>query len=301
MALNRNAAHGSSVSRLDYQNVCLMNIEDAGNEIISKKSLLVVKEIIHFLKEHAREEGLFRRSGRRKLRRRILNSLKKGEKPQFELGDDVALECAAALQLFLSRLKKPVMPQHVQELILADNPGITAGVVARDALGLIRQDVGGRHGELLADLLDLMRHLTISGPPSERTELQGSPLPVALLPVFFTLTPADLTRWKQVAARFSELITEAPKQLRTHENRRFKSRSTSSYNENDENEVERSESEESARLGDLSLLYPIIRFTDNCNHAEETTRIIAMPLHWPPVGRLHPLMSNNSQQIRSNV
>lgn len=70
----------------------------------------------------------------------------------------------------------------------ADNPGVTAHMIAKDALGLIRQDVGGRHGELLAGLLDLLRHLTLSGPPSERSELRGSPLPIALLPVFFTLT-----------------------------------------------------------------------------------------------------------------
>ncbi|KAL2743101.1 uncharacterized protein V1477_008590 [Vespula maculifrons] len=278
--------------------------QDAGDEIISKKSLLVVKEIIHFLKEHAREEGLFRRAGRRKLRHRILNSLKKGEKPQFELGDDVALECAAALQLFLSRLKKPVMPQHVQELILADNPGVTAGVVARDALGLIRQDVSGRHSELLTDLLDLIRHLTLSGPPSERTELQGSPLPIALLPVFFTLKPADLTKWKQVAARFNELITEAPKQLRTNENRRFESMTTSRFNENDQNEIlQETELEESTRFGELPMLYPFIRLADNYNrcHAGEMAHILATPLHWPPADRLHPFISQSGQQIRSNV
>ncbi|KAK1123600.1 hypothetical protein K0M31_008301 [Melipona bicolor] len=133
------------------------------------------------------EEGLFRHAGRRDLRRRILNSLKKGEKPHLG-NNDAALECAAALQLFLSHLKKPVMPHHVQQLLLADNPGVTAHMIAKDALGLIRQDVGGRHGELLAGLLDLLRHLTLSGPPSERSELRGSPLPIALLPVFFTLT-----------------------------------------------------------------------------------------------------------------
>lgn len=192
--------------------------QDTDDDIISKKSLQAVKLIISFLKEHAREEGLFRRGGRRDLRRRILNSLKKGEKPCLG-NSNVALECAAALQLFLGHLKKPVMPKHIQQLLLADNPGITAHVIAKDALGLIRQDVGGRHGELLAGLLDLLRHLTISGPPSERSELRGSPLPIALLPVFFTLTPADLVKWKQVAARFSELITEAPEQLQLNENR----------------------------------------------------------------------------------
>lgn len=63
-------------------------------------------------------EGLFRRAGRRELRRYILNSLKKGHKPYFDDSNNAALECAAALQIFLSHLKKPIMPQHVQELIL---------------------------------------------------------------------------------------------------------------------------------------------------------------------------------------
>lgn len=63
-----------------------------------------------------------------------------------------------------------------------------AQVIAQDALGLIRQDVGGRHGELLTHVLDLLRHLTLSGPPSECSELRGSPLPIALLPVFFNLS-----------------------------------------------------------------------------------------------------------------
>ncbi|XP_014610787.1 PREDICTED: uncharacterized protein LOC106790427 [Polistes canadensis] len=279
--------------------------QDTGDDIISKKSLLVVKEIINFLKEHAREEGLFRRSGRRKFRRRIFNCLNKGEKPQLDLGDDVALECAAALQLFLTRLKKPVIPKHVQELILADNPGVTAGVVARDALGLIRQDISGRHSELLADLLNLIRYLTLSGPPSERTELQGSPLPIALLPVFFALKPIDLMKWKQVAARFNELITEAPKQLRINENRCFESTTISRPNDNNQNEIQQeTQSEESTTLAELPVLCPFIRFTDNYNrfNAGEMAHTLATaPLHWPTADRLHPLISHTNRQIRSNV
>ncbi|XP_033225832.1 uncharacterized protein LOC117178513 isoform X2 [Belonocnema kinseyi] len=188
--------------------------DHSGDDIISRKSLECVKDIITFLKEHAREEGLFRRSGRQNLRKRILIGLKKGEKAHFDNDADTALECAAALRLYLSCLKKPVIPLRVQELILADNPGVEAQEVARDALGLIRQDISGRHGELLADILGLLRHLTCSAPPSECSELHGSPLPIALLPVFFTLTPADLMKWRQVAARFNELINEAPEQLR---------------------------------------------------------------------------------------
>lgn len=70
----------------------------------------------------------------------------------------------------------------------ADNPGVEAQIIAQDALGLIKQDVSGRHGELLTTVLDLLRHLTLSAPPSECSELHGSPLPIALLPVFFKLS-----------------------------------------------------------------------------------------------------------------
>ncbi|XP_076237555.1 uncharacterized protein LOC143181167, partial [Calliopsis andreniformis] len=270
--------------------------QDADDDIISKKSLQAVKQIIIFLKEHAREEGLFRRGGRRDLRRRILNSLKKGEKPHLGNNNNAALECAAALQLFLSNLKKPVMPQHVQELLLADNPGVTAHVIARDALGLIRQDVGGRHGELLAGLLDLLRHLTLSGPPSERSELRGSPLPIALLPVFFTLTPADLVKWKQVAARFSELITEAPEQLQLNENQLYGIESTRIASESTANETA-DEHGRLTRLRDISLFYPIFRLSNEHNACQvgEIARILAMPLHRAPASRLHPAISNSNR------
>lgn len=83
----------------------------------SQRSVLILKSSEFSFKD-AREEGLFRRAGRRDLRRRILHSLKKGEKPQLGNNNNAALECAAALQLFLCHLKKPVMPQHVQELLL---------------------------------------------------------------------------------------------------------------------------------------------------------------------------------------
>ncbi|XP_067216369.1 uncharacterized protein [Linepithema humile] len=265
--------------------------QDAGDDIISQKSLDAVKGLIHFLKEHARVEGLFRRAGRRELRRHILNSLKKGHKPHFEDSNNAALECAAALQIFLSRLKKPIMPQHVQELILADNPGVEAHVIAQDALGLIKQDVSGRHGELLTDVLDLLRHLTLSGPPSERSELRGSPLPLALLPVFFNLSPSDLTRWKQVAARFNELITEAAVQLHRNEQRDIHTETmlNSATNYADTSSTSLEESEE-LRLQELSLLYPIVRLTNHYNacHIGEMARVLFTPLRHPAVGRLHP-------------
>ncbi|XP_051174740.1 uncharacterized protein LOC127290294 [Leptopilina boulardi] len=257
--------------------------EESEDDIISQKSLESVKGIIAFLKEHAREEGLFRRSSRHSLRKRILNALKKGEKTHFD--NDSALECAAALRLYLSDLKKPVLPLRVQELMLADNPGVEAREVARDALGLIRQDLMGRHGELLAHILDLLNHLTLSSPPSE---LHGSPLPIALLPVFFNLGPTNLVKWKQVAIRFNELINEAPEQLGLH-------LLTGSSNVET---IQNSNHEEidDWRMENVPLLYPLINLVNNRNTYEtgEAIRMSFAPLRRPPPSRLHLAISNQS-------
>jgi hypothetical protein len=57
-------------------------------------------------------------TGHRLLRERILHSLKKGEKLQISNTPDTAKECAAALRLYLTQMKTPVMPKRVQELLL---------------------------------------------------------------------------------------------------------------------------------------------------------------------------------------
>ncbi|XP_043474143.1 uncharacterized protein LOC122506168 [Leptopilina heterotoma] len=256
--------------------------DESEDDIISQKSLESVKGIIAFLKEHAREEGLFRRSSRHSLRKRILNALKKGEKAHFDNGS--ALECAAALRLYLCDLKKPVIPLRVQELMLADNPGVEAREVARDALGLIRQDLIGRHGELLAHILGLLNHLALSAPPSE---LHGSPLPITLLPVFFNLGPADLVKWRQVAVRFNELINEAPVQLGLH---------LMSESSNVET-IQNSNPEEinDWRMESVPLLYPLMNLVNNNRNIYETgesTRVSLAPLRRPPPSRLHLAISN---------
>ncbi|OXU30379.1 hypothetical protein TSAR_009270, partial [Trichomalopsis sarcophagae] len=222
-----------------------------GDDIISKKSLEVVKDVISLLKQHSREEGLFRRSGRQILRQQILQSLKKGEKLQVPNSPDTAKECAAALQLYLAQLKSPVIPTRVQQLLLADNPGITAHTIARDALGIIRQDVMGRHSELLVDLLGLLNHLLLCSPASERTELQAPTLVSTFLPVFFNLASDDVTKWRQVAARLNELVMEAPKHLYKMKNSCATDLELSS------------ETNAFVRLRELSLFYPIVRLVEN--------------------------------------
>lgn len=77
--------------------------------------------LFSFVDKDARAEGLFRRSGRRELRRQILSTLKRGGTLNLQqVHGDGALECAAALQLFLSHLKKPVVPFNIQQLILGN-------------------------------------------------------------------------------------------------------------------------------------------------------------------------------------
>ncbi|XP_069689255.1 uncharacterized protein [Periplaneta americana] len=126
--------------------------------------------------------------------------------------DGAAIESAAALQMFLMHLREPLIPVRVQRLVLAENPGIPERIVASDALGLLRQDLSGRHLQLLTSLLDLLYVGTRNSPTNE---LQGCSLSVALLPIFFSLKSDDVVRWKQVAARFNELIFTAPMWLRT--------------------------------------------------------------------------------------
>ncbi|PSN51879.1 hypothetical protein C0J52_11588 [Blattella germanica] len=77
-------------------------------------------------------------------------------------------------------LREPLIPVRVQQLVLAENPGVPERMVASDALGLLRQDLSGRHLELLRSLLDLL------------------------------YVPSDVMRWKQVATTFNELINTAP-------------------------------------------------------------------------------------------
>ncbi|KAL0122935.1 hypothetical protein PUN28_007537 [Cardiocondyla obscurior] len=166
-------------------------VRNADDDVISKKSLDIVKILEHFFLKHAKVEGLFRRAGRCEIRQYILNSLKKGHKSNFKDSNNAAVECSAALQIYLNHLKNLIMPQHTYCGKLS--------YCVRCFRSFIKQDVSGCHVELLTYVLDLLRHLTLSRPPSEYSKLRGSPLP------------------KQVAAKFNELITEAAVQCHRDE------------------------------------------------------------------------------------
>ncbi|XP_014261969.1 uncharacterized protein LOC106674043 [Cimex lectularius] len=173
------------------------------------KSLAVALEVVEFLKENFREEGLFRYSGRCDTRQKILTCMIKGDKVSIKplLQRSTIIECASALQTFIRYLKQPIIPVRVQQLVLADNPGIPENLVASDALGLLQQDLSGPHLELLLSLFELI-YLICSN--YHRNEFTCVSLPITLLPTFFNIKQPWGQKWRQVATRFHELIIKAP-------------------------------------------------------------------------------------------
>ncbi|KAL1140708.1 hypothetical protein AAG570_000638, partial [Ranatra chinensis] len=137
------------------------------------------------------EEGIFRLTGHKQLRQKILGVLLRGDRTALQpfLRHECIIEIAAAFQLFLQYLKQPLLPVRVQELLAADNPGIPAQVVAEDALGLLYQDLPGRHLHLLKSILELLHAISKT---SHRSELTSLNLPIVLLPTFFNINVSVL-------------------------------------------------------------------------------------------------------------
>ncbi|XP_058806574.1 uncharacterized protein LOC131672980 isoform X2 [Phymastichus coffea] len=229
------------------------------------------------IRQHSREEGLFRRSGRGMLRDHVLDSLRKGERLRIANGPDSAKECAAALHLFLVQMKSPLIPRRVQQLLLADNPGIEAQMIAEDALGLIRQDVSGRQSELLRHLLELLRHLIINATLSQRADTRSPPLAVIFLPVFFNLSTIDIMEWRRIATRLNELIIEAP----YHLNRQNKQSDAIDGGVAPDQTI---------LMARLTLYDPLVRGDQNRNddQVNDETRQYDRYLQRPLAGRLHP-------------
>ncbi|KAF5278461.1 hypothetical protein FQA39_LY05950 [Lamprigera yunnana] len=143
--------------------------------------------------------------------RQIMHQLERGGAGlQHLLQPGWAMESAVALQQFLRHLKKPLIPQHIQALALDDNPGVPPEVVAQDMLGLLRQDVEGRHYVLITMVLDLL-YCTLKQMPSD--ELSGSYIPITMLSVFFNMQAEHIIQWRRIATIFLELIRMAPEHL----------------------------------------------------------------------------------------
>lgn len=177
-------------------------------DIISEKALRAVVIVINYLKQNADNILLFRTSGNPDRMRRIAIAISRGsDHIRNILETESALEIAAGLQYFLIRLKKPLIPSHIQALALDVEEGIQPELVAYDILGLIRQDIKERHLVLIVLLLDLMRIVRMS---SVGDELAGSGIPVTMLPIFFNLQVSHIPKWRTIATIFVEMIWLAP-------------------------------------------------------------------------------------------
>lgn len=75
--------------------------------------------------------------------------------------------------------------RSVMRFVLGDNSAVGPDIVARDVLGLIRQDVKGRQATLLKEVLELLYYVSKN---SSINELSGSYMPVQMMPIFFQLT-----------------------------------------------------------------------------------------------------------------
>lgn len=65
---------------------------------------------------------------------------------------------------------------------LAENSGVPEKIIANDALGLLREEVNGKHKELLIEVFSFLKDASVK---TNTSELTGCNLPLKLLPVFF--------------------------------------------------------------------------------------------------------------------
>jgi len=177
-------------------------------EEVTDKSFAAAIELVDFLKRNVDNEAMFRSNGRSPVHQKILNCLFRGDRTlrTYFCNEHVA-DCASALFIYLQCLKQPLIPDRVQQLIIAENPGVPEEMIAMDALGLLHQDLSGPHLDLLKSLFELFRKI---GSNRHRSELTSPNLPVCLLPTFFSIQGPWTRKWRQVASTFQELIIRAP-------------------------------------------------------------------------------------------
>ncbi|KAL0271969.1 UNVERIFIED_CONTAM: hypothetical protein PYX00_005115 [Menopon gallinae] len=182
-------------------------------EIISTRCLEAVKETMEILKDNLETEGLFISSGNIRTRRKIQSYISRGDIYTLRnWGFEFVVECAAALKMFLLSLPQPLIPKRVQKLVIAENTGVPEKTIANDALGLLKEEVSGRHKELLLEVFTFLKDAAVK---ENTSELTGCNLPLKLLPVFFDIETDDPQKFRDVATVFHEIIMEAPEHLRT--------------------------------------------------------------------------------------
>ncbi|KAK6638290.1 hypothetical protein RUM44_008719 [Polyplax serrata] len=154
-------------------------------EIISTRCLEAVKETMEVIKDNLEVDGLFTTSGNLRTRKKIQSYLSRGDIYTLRnWGFEFVVECAAALKIFLQNLPQPLIPVRIQQLVVAENNGVPEKTIANDALGLLKEEVNGRHKELLLEVFTFLKEAAVK---VNTSELTGCNLPLKLLPVFFEI------------------------------------------------------------------------------------------------------------------
>ncbi|KAK9890912.1 hypothetical protein WA026_012254 [Henosepilachna vigintioctopunctata] len=184
-------------------------------DLISEKSLKAVEELVLLLKGYVQRNWIFRprpHINSFSVQEKVFRALRKGNKRILYrlVTRDRAEDGVGGLQIFLTKMRQPVLPPFIQALALGDNKGISADVVAVDMLGLIRQNLPPRHLRLITALFDLL-HCAVKNTHTD--ELKGSAVPLSMLPIFFQLETLNIPRWRRMVAVLMEMIRLAPSHL----------------------------------------------------------------------------------------
>ncbi|XP_045473535.1 uncharacterized protein LOC123679972 isoform X2 [Harmonia axyridis] len=190
-----------------------LNLEEV--DLISEKSLRAVEELVLLLKGYVHNNWIFRprpHINSFSVEEKVYHALRKGNKRSLHrlVTRDRAEDGVSGLQIFLTKLKQPIIPQFIQALAVDENKGITADIVAVDMLGLMRQNLLPRHLRLITAVFDLL-HCAVKNTHTD--ELKGSAVPLSMLPIFFQLETLNIPRWRRLVAVLMEMIRLAPSQL----------------------------------------------------------------------------------------
>ncbi|XP_044753133.1 uncharacterized protein LOC123312738 [Coccinella septempunctata] len=190
-----------------------LNLEEV--DLLSEKSLRAVEELVMLLKGYVHNNWIFRprpHINSFSVEEKVYHALRKGNKRSLHrlVTRDRAEDGVSGLQIFLTKLKQPIIPQFIQALAVDENKGITADIVAVDMLGLMRQNLLPRHLRLITTIFDLL-HCAVRNTHTD--ELKGSAVPLSMLPIFFQLEDLNIPRWRRLVSVLMEMIRLAPTQL----------------------------------------------------------------------------------------
>ncbi|KAG8240145.1 hypothetical protein J437_LFUL019755 [Ladona fulva] len=212
------------------------------------KTFLAIQDAIDYLKMNSNVEGLFVVHDVEYLKPKIIHAFQRGDRqalhnllyPSSEeitriqetavpggrsVDARIALECSSALIAYLVDLPKPLLPLRVQRLVLGGNEGIPVENVAQDALGVLKQDLAGRHLALATSFMEL---LNVVIRKSLSSELGGPSIVLFLFPTLFQYCPADLQSFLNAATIFNEMISLAPRILGPREHPTMDARESTS-------------------------------------------------------------------------